>query len=124
MKIAICSNSQGIKSELAERFGRADYFVIYDLENQDVKTIENKAKNEPSGAGGSAVRSLSKEDVEIILVPELGPKAMDAIKAFEIKAYAYTKGATVENAIEEFKLGKLEELTSNTKEGHHGLRRA
>lgn len=124
MKIGICSNSEGLKSVVADRFGRADFFVIVDLESKEVKTIENTSKNEASGAGGSAVRNLNQENVEVVLVPELGPKAMTAIKAFEIKAYGYQSGVTVEEAIEEYKLGKLKEILSNTNDGHKGLRRA
>ena len=35
------------------------------------------------------VKVLSDLDIEIVLVPELGPKAVDALKAFEIKSYQY-----------------------------------
>jgi len=124
MKIAICAVSEGLKSTVADRFGRADNFVIFDTETKEVVTIENTAKNEASGAGGSAVRLLDNNKVEIALIPELGPKAIDAVKAFGIEAYAYGESKTVEEAIKKYENKELEKLMTNTNEGKHGLRRA
>jgi predicted Fe-Mo cluster-binding NifX family protein len=123
MRIGISSDSMGLDAKVSERFGRTDYFVIVE-DGKLVKTIENKAKNEASGAGNMAVRLLSEENVEIALVPELGPKAMTALKAFDIKAYSYNIPSTVQEAVDSFKEGNLKELKENTHEGHHGLRRA
>jgi predicted Fe-Mo cluster-binding NifX family protein len=102
MRIGISSDSMGLDAKVSERFGRTDYFVIVE-DGKLVKTIENKAKNEASGAGNMAVRLLSEENVEIALVPELGPKAMTALKAFDIKAYSYNIPSTVQEAVDSFK---------------------
>ncbi len=124
MKIAICAKNNGLESEVADRFGRANNYVIFDTETKEVITIENTAKNEASGAGGTAVRLLDKNKVEIVLAPELGPKAMDAIKAFNIDAYAFGNSKTVKDAIENYENGKLDKFITNSAEGHHGLRKA
>jgi predicted Fe-Mo cluster-binding NifX family protein len=124
MKIGICAKNNGLESEVADRFGRADNYVIFDTETKESITIENIAKNEASGAGGTAVRLLDKNKVEIVLAPELGPKAIDAIKAFNIRAYAFGNSKTVQEAIENYQNGKLNEFITNSTEGHHGLRKA
>ena len=124
MKIGICAKNNGLESEVADRFGRANNYVIFDTETKEVLTIENIAKNEASGAGGTAVRLLDKYKVEIVLAPELGPKAMDAIKAFNIDAYAFGNSKTVKEAIENYENGKLDKFITNSTEGHHGLRKA
>ena len=124
MKIAICAKNEGLQSEVADRFGRAEKFVIFDTETKEVVTIENSARNEASGAGGNAVRLLDENKVGIILVPELGPKAVDAVKAFEIEAYAYKESKTVEDAIKKYENGELEKLLTNTTEAKHGLHKA
>ncbi len=124
MKIGICAKNNGLESEVADRFGRANNYVIFDTETKEVVTIENIAKNEASGAGGTAVRLLDKNKVEIVLAPELGPKAMDAIKAFNIEAYALGNSKTVKEAIENYENDKLNKFITNSTEGHHGLRKA
>lgn len=122
MKIAICAKNEGINSEIDDRFGRCENFVIINDETNEVKTIENMAKNEAGGAGGTAVRNLAKENVNIIISSKLGPKADIALKAFEIKAYDIGNSKTVKEAFENYKNGLLNEITNIEKE-HSGLRR-
>ncbi|MBN2899559.1 MAG: NifB/NifX family molybdenum-iron cluster-binding protein [Clostridia bacterium] len=124
MKIAVPAKGM-TKADMADdRFGRAAYYVIYDSETKEVYGVENTAKDEVSGAGGQAVRLLDKEGVKVTLVPEVGPKALQAFKAFDIKAYTYGKDMTVEAAIEEYEAGKLQIVETESHDGHHGLRRA
>lgn len=124
MKIAVCAKNQGMDSIADDRFGRAEYYVIFDTESRAGETVENTAKNEPAGAGGSAVRILSQNNVDVVLVPELGPKAVAAINAFEIKAYRYTDRVTVREMIAAFQDGKLKQISTSTAKSHSGLRKA
>ena len=123
MKIAVASKGEGLKARIDDRFGRAEYFVIVDLKNMEATTIENTAKDEASGAGGKAVRLLANEGVEVLVAPELGPKAVTAIKAFEMKAYKKSDFEIVEEAVKGYQDGKLEETVLATVEEHSGLRR-
>ncbi len=124
MKIAVASKGEGLKARIDDRFGRAAYFVIVDLENMKETTIENTAKDEASGAGGRAVRLLANEGVEVVVAPELGPKAVTAIKAFEMKVYKKSDFEVVEDVVKGYQEGKLEEMKVATVEEHSGLRRA
>ena len=121
MKIAVCSKGEGLKALVDERFGRADQFVIFDMVTKEVKTVENSAKNASAGAGGQAVRMLDENNVEVVIVPEVGPKAVDALKAFEIKAYSLGESKTVEEAIKKYESKDLKEFELNVVKG--GLRR-
>lgn len=123
MKIAVAAKGEGLKARIDDRFGRADYFVIVDLEDMRERTIENTAKNEASGAGGRAVRSLANEGVEVIVAPELGPKAATAVKAFDMKVYKRSDFEVVEDAVRGYQEGRLEEMVVATVEEHSGLRR-
>ncbi len=123
MIIGICAKENGLNSPVADRFGRAEYYVLFNTESKESRTIENTAKNSASGAGGRAVRLLDENGVTVALAPELGPKAMDAIKAFEIRAYSYGESKTVKEALENFEAGKLKEFKTNSTQSHHGLRR-
>ncbi len=123
MIIGICAKKHGLESDVADRFGRAEYYVLFNTETKETRTIENTAKNSASGAGGRAVRLLDENGVGVALAPELGPKAMDAIKAFEIRAYSYGESKTVKEALENYEAGILKEFKTNSTESHHGLRR-
>jgi len=124
MKIAISACNEGLESVVANRFGRCDYFVIYDMESKEVSSIENKAKFESHGAGGIAVRLLNEQGVKVALVPELGPRAMEVLNAYDIKAYSYKGVQKVKDAIQAYENDDLEILLTNTNQGHVGLRKA
>ena len=108
MIIAIPSKGESISSKADDRFGRADYFII--IEDDKVSFIENQAKEQASGAGFFAVKTLSEKGVNIVLAPELGPKAFKALKEFEIKAYKYSETKSVQEILEEYKAGKLKSI--------------
>lgn len=121
MKIAICTTGPSMDSKLDKRFGRTESFIIYDNETKEVKHIDNTAKTETSGAGGTAVRLINNHNAEVVITNEVGPKAKDALKAFEIKAYGIGSCETVQEAVDSFAEGKLSELSL---EKPSGLRRA
>lgn len=123
MKIAVCSKGNDLKSLCDERFGRCETFVIFDTETKENFAIDNEAKNEGAGAGGKAVKILADNKVDVVLAPELGPKANEAIKAFEIEAYRTIANLTVEEQIKNFQEGKLEKFETSSVEEHSGLRR-
>ena len=81
MKIAICSKGNDLSSLCDERFGRCETFVIFDTETKESFAIDNEAKNEGAGAGGKAVKILFNKGIDILIAPELGPKAMEAISS-------------------------------------------
>lgn len=123
MKIAVCSKGNDLNSLCDERFGRCETFLVFDTETKESFAIDNEAKNEGAGAGGKAVKILADNKVDVVLAPELGPKANEAIKAFEIEAYRTIANLTVEEQIKNFQEGKLEKFETSSVEEHSGLRR-
>jgi len=123
MKIAICSKGNDLSSLCDDRFGRCETFVIFDTETKESFVIDNEAKNEGIGAGGKAVKTLFGMGIDLLIAPELGPKAMEAIQAFEIETYRAIPNISVEEQIKSYSEGKLEKVKASTVEEHSGLRR-
>jgi len=119
MKIAICSESNSPESIVADRFARAEYYGVYNSDDLLFTFFDNPAKNEGSGAGGKAVKVLGDLNVDIVLVPELGPKAIEALKAFDIKSFQYKQGETVRAALYSYFEKKLPEMLDATVKGKH-----
>lgn len=119
MKIAINSKENNEDSKVSDRFARSEYFIIYNHDNLSFKALENTAKNEGSGAGGKAVKILGDIGVDIALVPELGPKALEALRAFDIKSYQYPREKTVKEVLYLYFEKKLPELLISTSKGKH-----
>ncbi len=119
MKIAISSKENHELSIVSDRFARSDYFIIYDHDTLSFTSVENTAKKAGSGAGGKAVKILGDLAVDVVLVPELGPKALEALQAFEIDSYQYPKEKTVKEVIYLYFEKKLPKLEVSTSKGRH-----
>ncbi|QCX34316.1 diguanylate cyclase [Caloramator sp. E03] len=110
MKIAVSSEGKGLNSLLDVRFGRCNYFVIYDTEGEIAKAIENKGQMSGGGAGIAAAQQIIDEDVDVVITGNLGPNAFNLLKNSDIKVYR-CGSINVERAIQLFNEGKLDELT-------------
>lgn len=119
MKIAVCSTGDNKEALVASRFARCNYFMIYDHETSNATFIENNSKNEASGAGGKVSKYLSDLDVSVVLVPQVGPKAYDALNAFEIEAYEYLPNITVQKALKDFSKNEYSIVTEAKGKSKH-----
>jgi len=107
MKIAIPTNDKkGLEDTVAEHFGRAKNFLIYDTETKTSNIYPN-----PEAAGESQLPPdfLHSQGVDAIVVFSLGPMAYNKFKNYRIKMYKAIPGSVSEN-IKKFEDSKLQEL--------------
>jgi predicted Fe-Mo cluster-binding NifX family protein len=82
MKIAIASNGTTAASQVDERFGRADYFLITNENGDQIEEIiENNAKNSSTGAGTGSASIIAEKGVKALFAGNLGPKAESVLSA-------------------------------------------
>lgn len=111
MKIAISSIDKTIDGNVSDVFGRCPYFIIAEIENQKIKkteAIENKSTDQMSGAGISAAQLIAEKDVKAVITGNVGPRALDVLKQFNIEIY-YGDGA-IKEVLQEFINGKLKKI--------------
>lgn len=118
MRIAVTSDGISELDLVSERFARCNYFIIYDSVTLKFEAVENTAKEEASGAGGKAVKILNDYDCDIVLGPKVGPKAMDALKAFEISIYDYNGAKTPKDAVYLYLGKELSTITTPSSSKH------
>lgn len=118
-KIVVCANDTNPESNVSNRFARCEYYVLYNHETLEFTFDKNTAKESMSGAGGKAAKQVSEMGAEVVLVPEVGPKAFDALEAFEVEVYRYNKEYSVRDAIYDFYDKKLQKVTTSTTKGKH-----
>lgn len=109
MKIALSSRGKDLDSSLDLRFGRCEYFIIYDLESDEFIAIENQGKNSSGGAGIASAQQLIDESVDGVISSNIGPNAYKLLKSSDIKMH---KGKSIpcKLLIESFKANELEEI--------------
>lgn len=118
-KIVICANNTNPESSVSNRFARCEYYALYNHETLEFTFHKNSAKDEMSGAGGKAAKQVSELGAEVVLVPEVGPKAFDALEAFDVEVYRYSEECSVRDAIYAFYEKKLDKVFASTKKGKH-----
>jgi len=119
MKIAMSAKGKTLESPLDQRFGRAANFIVIQTNNMEVEVVDNSAVAASGGAGISAAEMIVKKDVETVITGNVGPNAMNVLKAAKIKIYKGSAESVKEN-VELFKKGQLVEI-SKTVPAHYGM---
>lgn len=119
MIVAICSTGQDLDAELDSRFGRCSHFVFFDTENRSFVSESNTAKKVAGGAGALAVQQLVNYGAGVLIAPEVGPQAMDALLAMNIPVFRQGEQITGANVIAAWENHRLEEQHKASVAGMH-----
>lgn len=119
MKICISSKGDSVDSIMDPRFGRAAYFAIMDIDTMESEIIKNSAAASGGGAGITSGQMMADKGVEAVITGNVGPNAMNVLKAAKIEIYR-GESVSVQENVEKYKKGLLEKI-STTVPSHSGL---
>lgn len=97
--------SSGIEDVVSEVFGRTKTFTIIDIEGKEVNNLEviqNPAASYKHGAGPIAVKTLTDNDVNMVVASEFGPGVSTLLKQFGVAKVEVKPGTRVAEAIKQF----------------------
>ncbi|AQQ70311.1 Dinitrogenase iron-molybdenum cofactor [Limihaloglobus sulfuriphilus] len=119
MKIAVCLNEKSEKSEVSTRFGRAEFFGIYNDADKSWKFIENSQNLQaPQGAGLQSAQYILDAGSHALIAANVGPKAMRVMQNEGIDVFLVSGGITAEEAVEKCLKNELKKITEANVEGH------
>ena len=114
-------DESGLEAQVAHHFGRAPYFAVVELyENQKalkVKTEPNRSEH-MGGTPGHSHESFLALKPDVVVAYTMGPGALNTFIGAGITVLTATAN-TVKGNIESFKAGKLKELASVCEHAHH-----
>ena len=116
MKIAIPATANNIDSEVCPSFGRTEFFLIYNTNDQSNFFLDNSAATIQGGAGIKAAQILVDEHVDVLITPRCGENAASVLLEANIAIYK-AAGNNLKDNISACEQGKLEMLN----EIHPGL---
>ncbi len=123
MKLAVCAKGEGLNAEVEQRFGRCPFFVVVDTEKSEViESISNENAQAAGGAGPQAAQLLAGRNIEAVVLGNVGPNAIEALKAARVKVYSGVTG-TVEETLKKFLEGSLKLVAEATVSSHSGMRK-
>ena len=118
MKIAVTSIGKELSSDLDVRFGRAEYFIIVDLDTLEFSVVKNKQNiNLPQGAGIQAGKTIINCGVDALITGNCGPKAFRVLQSAGIDVVVNAKGLVID-AVHQYKDGSLKRAMKANVEGH------
>lgn len=118
MKIAIPSEGKELNNEVCQSFGRTSIFLVVDTDTLKFEVLDNEAAAAQGGAGIQAAQAVTDSGAQAVVTFHCGENAAQVLKAADIKLYKAVPG-TVKHVIEQYKTGKLQELTE-IHPGYHG----
>ncbi len=109
MIITIPTVTSGEKSFVSDRFGRCNFFYVYDTETKLGKVYTNIHKDGQGGVGVKASEFVINQKTDVLITPRVGSKSIDIIRDANVKIYEATN-EIVKTNIERFLNNELKEL--------------
>ena len=112
MKIVFTSKGTNWESQIDPRFGRTEYFLIYDEQKDEIIPIDNSGiAEEAHGAGPKAAKTIFDNGATILITGNgPGGNAETILKKTGISVFVGAGGSTVKEAYEKYQKGKLNKL--------------
>ncbi len=103
MKIMFTARGKGWDAQLDPKFGRAEGFLLYDNEQDQLTWHSNEEnKNAAHGAGIQAGQLASDLKAEVVITGHVGPKADSTLKGSGIKVFPVETPCTIREAYEQY----------------------
>jgi len=103
MKILFSAKGKEWDSELDPRFGRAQGFLLYNTESNQLSWQSNEEnKNAGHGAGIQAAQNAADLKAELLITGHVGPKADSTLKSSGIQVFAAETPCTVKEAYQQY----------------------
>ena len=109
MKVLVTALGDNMNASVDERFGRAEYFIIYDTDTKNFEAIKNPFLNDQGGVGVSTAKFTVEKGVDAVISGSYGPNALEILRTSSIKLYKAQNGTVQEN-IDKLLEGKLEKF--------------
>ncbi len=112
MKILLTAKGTEWDSKMDPRFGRTEFFFIYDEETEKIETYDNRAiANEAHGAGPKTAQKMAEYNVDILITGNgPGGNAGRVLTQANLKIFIGTGEMTVKEAYDAYKNGELKEF--------------
>jgi len=121
MRVVIpTSTPDGLLAKRGAHFGKAPFYIVVDIEDGEVKEV-NAVQNpgHAGGACGNAVTNIQNLGTDALIVAGIGGRPLAGFKQVGIKVYFDNVSPTVEEAINKFIKGEIEEIRPENACGVH-----
>jgi predicted Fe-Mo cluster-binding NifX family protein len=120
MKIAISVSGSELSAEIDPRFGRAKGFLLVDGTAEGFEYVANPNVDASGGAGIQTAQMVVERGAETVITGNVGPNAYRVLETAGVDVFTGASGKA-EDALTEYRSGKLEATASATVEEKSGM---
>ena len=120
MKIAVSATADNLDAIVDPRFGRCAYFVIVEVEKNEIKNaeaVQNPAATAMGGAGIQAAQLIASKGAKVLISGNIGPNAFSVLSGTGIKIATGVAGISVREAVQRYLKGEIKETKAPTMPG-------
>jgi len=121
-KIAVTIERGENSSPLSEVFGRSNFFLVYNTADNLEEILRNPFASELGGAGIQSVQIMIENNVDVVIVKQMGINSLRFLNSANIKVYRCNEG-TAADAIRHFQSGELTLIESINEDFSFGGKR-
>jgi predicted Fe-Mo cluster-binding NifX family protein len=115
-------NEAGIGSSLSAHFGRAPFFAVFELDENDqvrlTKTLPNRSEH--FGGLGSPLDVILQANPDAVIAHGMGPRALSQFQDAKV-AVLKANSSSVRTVLELYVKDELEELTEGCHQARHKI---
>ncbi len=111
-KIGVMMSADRADGEMSSHFGKAEWILVADTENQAIEFVKNEALN-----GRSAVEIAIRQGFTDLIFTEIGNGAFGHLQAAKIRGWVAPEQITGEQALSMFRQAQLQPAGAPTKQG-------
>ena len=99
-KTVITSSGNELASQFDKRFGRADWFCVFDSKTKESTFVKNKFVNSNHGAGTQAAELMVELKANRIISGDFGPKAKELLEKLDIQMIIIQDSTSVQAIVD------------------------
>jgi predicted Fe-Mo cluster-binding NifX family protein len=108
-RIAVASQGKGLDALLEIGFDTCASFVVVDPLTMEGETLEIKPDGPEAKVNVRAIRAVVRSGATVLITPQIHPECCMALRALAVSVYLAPEGITVQQAIELYERGELEQ---------------
>jgi len=109
MLIAITSTGKDLTSLIAESFGRSEFFILFNSDENSYHTLRNPFSGLLDGAGIQTAQFIIENNVSVVISRNFGVKSLKTLKSAEVKTFI-CDNCNSKKVLEKFAAGELKEI--------------
>ena len=96
----ITSSGNELTSQFDKRFGRAEWFCVFDSETKECSFVKNEFVNTKRAAGNQAAELMSKLKADRIISGDFGPKARVILEKLNIQMIIIQDSTNIQSVVD------------------------